>query len=104
MSRPAQKQSPAPDSSTARAEGSPPSDRAADTRPWNISPSMAFFFSGRFMRTWATPPSRSIRTRSATVPPPSGLRFGGLAGSNIARLRALVDPELPHGRAAPGPP
>jgi hypothetical protein len=49
MSSPALKQSPAPDSTTARTDGSAARSRAVSRSPSNISPSMAFFFSGRFI-------------------------------------------------------
>jgi nitroreductase len=64
-SRPAQNDAPSPDSTTTRTFGMPLSASPASRRPVNIAVSSALRFSGRFMRTSATPCSSTLMvTRS----------------------------------------
>jgi hypothetical protein len=66
-SSPAQNARPLPERTTARTPGSFLSDSPASTIAANCAPSSAFIFSGRFMRTSATPPSIEIVTRSSVM-------------------------------------
>ena len=63
-SRPAQKARPSPDSTTARTDGSVFSASPVSTSAEKSAPSSAFIFSGRFIRTSATPFSIVQVTRS----------------------------------------
>ena len=64
-SRPAQNEAPSPDSTTTRTLGIVLSCSPASRRPVNIAVSSALRFSGRFMRTSATPCSSTLMvTRS----------------------------------------